>query len=110
MNPRYYAKIYIKIFKILIENRMETTQKFNNYSNISSSSNNNLETKSSENSPRPLMVSNKLTSKTSKGSSTPTSSNSYNFPREYAEYSHLTNSPISQISVNFINRLILELY
>ena len=93
-----------------MDNKLKTPKKFNNnYTNMSNSgsylNNNNPEIKSSENSPRPLMISNKLASKVSKSPSTPTSNNNYNFPRESAESSYLTKS-ISEINVNLINRLL----
>ena len=93
-NIRYNAKIHINISKYSIENKSKIPEKINNnYTNISNISNignyqniNNFATKSSENSPRLLMLNNKLAYKTPKA---PIITNSI---RENSEFFNLAKS------------------
>ena len=101
-NIRYNAKIHINITKSSIETKQKTPQKFNNnFTNTGNISNyqsiNTFETKSPDNSPRLLLVNNKLTAKTSK---TPATFNASNFMSETIESSTLTKS-ISGLTVIF---------
>ena len=108
-NIKYNAKIHINITKSSIETKQKTPQKFNNNlpntGNISNyQSINTFETKSPENSPRLLLVNNKLTAKTSKISKTPATFNANNFMSETNESSSLIKS-IAGLTVIFAKKI-----